>query len=811
MAHDLRLALRTLIQQKALTLAALATLSLGIGANVAIFSIAYGVLLRPLPYPDHRRLVQLSERVPGGTPALPGDTWISNLSIHAWETGKTSLGAVTHFSGNTATVGTETPRRVQRGIVGPRFFDVLAVRPLRGRFFYEDDAAAGAAPVVVISGEWWRDELGGDEQAIGRTIAIDERLHQIIGVAPSGLTLPSPDARLWTPARLAPITAPDGTATRVEVTHAIARLAPGATPEQAAAEGTALARTVARPLAAEMLFGKGGAVEMQVRTLAAQMTARVRPALLVLAGAVGLLLLTACANVANLFLSRGVSRERELAVRVALGASRLRLVRAVITESVVLSLAGGALGIGVAYGLVQAMRLTAPANFPRLDAVQMDARALAFALVVSVVAGLLAGVVPAIRGARPDLLPSLREGVGASSGRRVNALRRTLLGAEAAMAALLLIGAALLGRSFLHLMQVDPGYDATPVLTARVYLPGASRAQAQSDTFIADVLPRVRAIPGVQAAGASNMAPFGQSTYVAGFTMPLPGRERITARALAYVVTPGYAEALGLRLVRGRLLDDRDLASGSQSMVVNEQFVRTFLQGIEPVGLQLPISVVTDKVDAAAIVGVVADVRKDGLEAQPQPEVYVGTAHGASIRREINLVLKVAGDPHAYAAALRQVIAERRPEAAVDGVAPLSAQVADSVAQPRFTAAVLLAFAVLALVLAAVGMYGVLSYTVARRRREIGVRAALGASRRALVAMVVREAFVVAACGLAGGVAAAAALARVMQSLLIGVQPLDAPSFLIAAATVLAVSLVTCVVPARAAAATDPAIALRAE
>jgi putative ABC transport system permease protein len=280
---------------------------------------------------------------------------------------------------------------------------------------------------------------------------------------------------------------------------------------------------------------------------------------------------------------------------------------------------------------------------------------------------------------------------------------------------------------------------------------------------------------------------------------------------LSYVVTPGYAEALRLRLMRGRLLDERDLASGSQSLLVNEQFVRTFLQDAEPIGLRLPASVVTDKVDTSEIIGVVANVLKDSLDQQPQPELYVTTAHGAAIRREVNVVLRTVGDPGAYANDLRRIVAELRSDAALDGVAPLTAQVADSVAQPRFTAAVLLAFAVLALLLAAVGMYGVLSYTVACRRREMGVRTALGASPTAIVWMVMREGMVVAMLGVAVGVATAAALTRLMQALLVGIEPLDPTSFLAAAGTVLVASLVSCGLPARSAAATDPAMTLRSD
>jgi putative ABC transport system permease protein len=804
-------ALRSLARQKSLFAAALATLALGIGANTAIFSVVYGVLFRPLPFPESDRLVQLTEVVPGGTPALAGAMWISNLTIYAWEPHKQTIGAIANFSSGTATVGVDVPQRVARGSVGPRFFEVLGVQPLGGRFFSDAHAEQGAAPTVVLSGEMWREDFAAQPDVIGRTIVIDERPHEIIGVAPPGLPLPTADTRFWTVTPVARPLAQSGRDVRVEGTRAIARLAPGATTAAAAAEGTMLARSVSRPLAAEMLFGKGGPVEVHVRTLTDQLTMRLRPALLVLLVAVGLLLLVACANVANLLLSRGVARERELAVRVALGASRPRLVRELLTESMLLACAGGAAGIALAWALVRVLPAVAPEDFPRLESVQIDWRALLFSVGVSCAAGLIAGLVPALRSVRPDLLPSLREGTGASSGRRTALARRTLLVAEASLAVIMLIAATLLGRSFVALINTDAGYDASNVLTARVYLPGASRGQAQTDTLVAELLPRLRGLPGVVSAGASNMAPLGQSTYVAAFSVPLPGRERITARALSYVVTPGYAETLRLRLIKGRLLDQRDLASPSQSMLVNEQFVRTFLQGGEPVGLRMGASVATDKVDTAEIVGVVANVLKDSFDQEPQAELYVTTAHGASIRREINVVLRTADDPVALADDLRRITHELRADAAVDGVAPLTAQIADSVAQPRFAATVLLAFAGLALLLAAVGLYGVLSYSVAQRRREIGVRTALGATRSRIVWLIVREGMTVAVLGLAAGVAASAAVTRLMQSLLVGVEPLDAVSFVLGPLALLVVAFIACIVPARSAADTDPAITLRSE
>jgi len=558
------------------------------------------------------------------------------------------------------------------------------------------------------------------------------------------------------------------------------------------------------------LFGKGEPVQVHVRSLADQMTFRVRPALLVLQVGVALLLLIACANVANLFLSRGIAREREIGIRVALGAGRNRLIRETLSESFVIAGVGGVLGIGMAWGLVRLLPLLTADNFPRLDSIQLDWPALVVALLVTASAGVLAGLAPALRGTRLPMLPALREGVGVSASRRANFLRRGLLVAEASFAILLLVGATLLGRSFVNLTGTDAGYDATNVLTARIYLRGAPRGEADTNAFVPQLLDRVRRLPGVIAAGAANMAPMGRSTFVSGFEVPGANGQPVFARAVWYVVTPGYAEALRLSLRAGRILGERDLTSGVQGMLVNESFVRTFLPGVEPIGLRFQ-SVQTSDERPAEIVGVVANVLKDSLDQQPQPEVYVLATAGVTIRREIYLILRSADRPAGHAEDVRRIVSDLSPDAAVDGMEPLSLQLANSVAEPRFSMMVLLSMAGLALVLAAIGLYGVLSYSVARRQREIGIRTALGATRAAILAMVIREGMLVAVLGLTLGIAIAAASTRLMQSLLIGVEPLDELSFALASVALLAVALVACAAPAFRAAAADPLSALRRE
>jgi predicted permease len=536
------------------------------------------------------------------------------------------------------------------------------------------------------------------------------------------------------------------------------------------------------------------------------MALRVRPALLVLLVGVGLLLLITCANVANLFLSRGASRERDRAVRAALGAARARLMRETLAESLVISILGGAAGITLAAGLIAGLPAIAPADFPRLDAVRLDGLALTFAVAASLLTATITGMFPAMRSARAELVPSLRDGAGASRGPRTLRTHRVLLVAESTLAVLLLIGAALMGRSFVNLMQVDTGYDPSHVLTARVYLPGADRGEADTSTLVAELLPRLRSLAGVTAAGAANMAPFSRSTYVSAFQLPLPGQEAVTVRTQSYVVTTGYAESLALRLRAGRLLNETDLASAVPPVLVNDQFVRMFVGQTDPIGRRFE-----GQFGTSEIVGVVATVLKDSLEQEPQAEMYMLATGKATIRREVYLVMRTTGDPVAYADHVRRIVSDLRRDAVVEALEPLAAQLATSVAQPRFAAAVLLSFAGIALLLAAIGLYGVLSYSVARRQREIGVRSALGATRGRLVGMIVREGVTLTVIGLALGVLLAAGATRFMQSLLIGIAPLDPWSFGAAALALLLVAVVASAVPARRALGVDPVTALRAE
>ena len=808
---DLRSALRTLRQHPGFAATALLTLALGIGANTAIFSVVYGVLLRPLPYPQPEQLVRIYEEHPGGTSPL-GMKWISDITLDAWHA-RRSLSDVAIYSSYIETVGRTEPERWQSGVVSPSLFPMLRVRPALGRFFEEGETVEGADNVVVLSDAIWRERYNASPDALGQALWVEGKAHQIVGVAPAGFTFPQPDVKFWRPYVLPSVAGPSGQQ-RIRVMQAMARLADGVTAEQAAAEGTAAARSVPRPPSAFMMFGQGGPVVVHVTGFVDEMTRTIRPALVVLSIGVGFVLLIACANVANLFLSRGVVRQRELAVRAALGAGRARLMRQLLTESCVLSVLGGALGILLAAWLIQVLPLIAPAGFPRLTDVRLDRLALWFALGATITTALLSGGLPAIRGSRTDLAGAMGDGDARSTGSAARRLRGGLLVVEAALAVILLVGAALLIRSFIRLTSVDAGYSVENVLTAQVILPAVAQGTTPPDMAEA-ILARVRTVPGVIAAGAANMAPLVPMSAIRMLTLAerTPAGEAIQARAIAWTVTTGVGEALGLRLKAGRLFAASDATNPANLVIVNEEFVRLYWSDGKPIVGRQYDGVFAARGQQTEVIGVVANTLKDGLDRQPEPEVYSLRKPGPQIALGKSMILVVRGDraPTTVAADFRRIILDLEPRAAFDDVGPLTTKVAASVAQPRFSAAVLAGFAGLAVLLAAIGLYGVLSYGVSERRREMGVRAAMGASRQQLVGLIVREGLGVVVVGLLLGLAGAAAMSRLMQGLLFGVTSLDLWVYLAAPAVLVLVAIVACLIPARRAASVDPVEALRCE
>jgi predicted permease len=806
--QDAKQAFKSLSRRPGLAATGIGTLALGIGAASALFSIVYGVLVRPLPYPEPDRLVRVSEVHPGGNAPISA-ALLSTLTYAAWSgSSKTLEGLAEHSSDSyTLTLGGESSR-VPGASVSPSLFPLLRVSPALGRFFEPDDAKPGAAAVVVISSSFWRDRFGSDPGAVGKSLLLDGTPSTIVGVAPAEFAFPDREAFLYTPF----VPADDG----FDVVSVIARLAPGASLAQAAAEGTAAARRQTRGLLADLVFGKGGPVEVRVAGVADEMTSRVRPALLVLAVGVGTLLLAACANVANLLLSHGVARQRELAVRAALGAGPGRLVRLLLTESLLVASAGGALGLLLGWSFIRVLPALAPASFPRLDAVELDARVVGFGLLASLVCGLVAGAVPAMRGGRMALRAPTKDGDLGATSRRGGLLSNGLLAAEAALAVVLLVFGGLLARSFLSLMSVDGGYEPKNVLTARLYLP-PGLPEGRVTTFVDAVVERLRALPGVLAAGAGNMTPLDRMTAICGGPSVPSGSESaapVTIRALCYSITPGYAESLGLRLREGRFLADGDRGRDPRPVVVNDDFVHSFLASDRPVlGRRLQGLLGNGGTE---VVGVVGNVLKDGLDRHSQPEVY-GLA-GASYQgeyhafaSEFTVVVRTSGNPRALAGSLRGLVHEIDPNVAIDRVGALSERVSASLGEPRFSTGAMLAFAGLALALAMSGLFAVLSHDVARRRREMGVRAALGAQRSDLVRLVLRHGLSVTVAGLGAGLLVAAGLTRLMRSVLFGVGPLDGLSFAGVPLLLLPIATAACLLPAYRASKADPSESLRCE
>jgi putative ABC transport system permease protein len=807
--QDVRHAVRMMATQRGFTAAALLTLALGIGATTAIFSMVYGVLLRPLPYPEPERLMRVSEEHPGGA-AIVRYPMLSNVTYLAWRDTSRTMEDIAAYASAEFTLREESDAaRVSGASVSPALFTLVRARARLGRVLNDQDAVRGAPEAVVLSDGLWRERFAGDPNGIGRDIILDGRRYTVVGVMPADFYFPTRSARLWTTYR---IPRPEENPGRPFWGFwAVGRLRPGITPAQAAAEGTGAARSVGqRPMAADLILGKGGPVVVRVEPLLSEMTSRVRPALVMLLVSVGLVFLIACVNVTNLLLSRGVARQRELAIRAAIGAGQGRLVRQLFTEALVLSLAGGALGIAIGWLLMRAIPALAPEDFPRLADIQLDRVAVACAVVASLVSGLAAGALPAARIGRDGVLAALRDGAGASRSTQARRLGTGLLVAEAAVAVMLLVGAALLGRSFVRLLHVDPGYDATHVLMARVYLPPPQAASEVEERFARDVLQRIRALPGVTAAGMSNMAPFVPASAVMSITLN-GGGEPLTARTLSYVITPGYAEALSLRVREGRLFTEADVSAGIRPTIINKEFARTHLNDGKPMAGRRFSHTMSGTTTMVEIVGVVDNVLKDGLNATPQAEMYNVPREAFGLPPAMNLAVRTSSDPLALIAPVRAAIRSIEAAAAVDDIETLGSRMSASVSEPRFAMAVLIAFAVLASLLAAVGLYGVLSYQVLQRRREMGVRAALGASRASLLALVLRQGVMVAGAGIVVGLIGAAGLTRLMQGLLFGVTAHDVVAFAVAPVMLLFVAVAATLIPARRAAAADPIEVLRAE
>jgi putative ABC transport system permease protein len=797
---DIRFAIRTLIRSPGFTAAALLTLALGIGATAAIFSVVQGVLIRPLPFDRPDQLVRLFTEYPDGQRYT-----LSPPDLMSIREEVPSLAGVSAFSPTPLTVtGLGEPRRMQAALVAQEFFELLGVTPQAGRVFQPDDHVPGQNMVIVVSHAYWLNEMGGDPGVVGRTLTINGVEREILGVLPPGFDYP--DARqAYIPVPYGPtFDATTAQGRRGEYLRGVGRLAPGATVERVEADLAVLGVRLAETFPETNTNTRLAATSLRQDVLGALQ----RP-LLVLMGAVLLVLLIACANVANLLLARAASREGELAVRTALGATRRRVFRQLLTESVVLALAGGLLGLVLAWLGLRGLLALAPADLPRLGEVGIDGGVVLFTLGVATLTGLLFGSFPALQVSR-RLSASLRQaGRGSATTSSGGALRTGLIVTEMALAVMLLVGAGLLLRSFTQLIAVDPGFRAEGVLTFPLTLPGASYpGEAGARDGFDAIFERLSAIPGVTALGGASSLPMDGRSWILSFAIEgrPPSPPGVVDEIDAKVITAGYLEAMGVRAVAGRLFSDQDRADAPPVALVNQEAVRRFIPDGDPIGRRITVG---GDDDFMTIVGVVPDLRQQGPETRAYPEVYAPQAQVP--QRQLALVARTSGDPLALTAAVRTAVHSVDAGLPVERFRTLEQLVSATVAPQRFFGSLLTLFAALALALAAVGIFGVTSYTVAQRTREIGIRMALGADAGVVVRMIVLRGLRLAVVGGALGIVGALLLGRLLQGQLFEVSPTD-PATLVAVVAILgAVVLIASWIPGRAATRVSPAIALREE
>jgi predicted permease len=823
LVQDLRYGLRTLGRNSGFTIVAVLTLGLGIGANTAIFSVVDGVLLRPVPLEQADRLMMVweTDRDSGTTrePASVPDF----LDFRERSTRFETLAA---FSGAEVNLTPDDgePTRLAALAVGHTFLPMAGIRPLLGRGFEEADDRPGAPGVVLIGEGLWERLFGRDPSAVGRTVRLDDEPYTVVGVLSDDADFGSlqilsaadysrsfadrdrgTEVEVWVPLRPDPEALPRST----HPIFVLGRLAPGATPEDAQQEMSAIAAEL------EQTYPENAARGVFLEPFPEVVFGPVRPALLVLLGAVALVLLAACANIANLLVARGAVRLREVAVRTALGAGWRRLMRQFLVESALLTLAGVGLGLLLAFLGLDLLLALAPGGIPRLSEVEIDARVLGITLMIAALVALAMGLAPAFYARRADLQATLKEEAGrsATADRVRSRLRSLLVIGELALAVVLLVGAGLLLKSFWLLQRVDPGFRASGVLKAELQLP-ASRYPREFSTwpnwkehhrFNAELLDRVRALPGVESAAVAGNHPldagFTNSFYVVGRQEEARDWPEIAIRR----VSPGYFQTVGMSLVRGRLFRDADDAAAAPALLVNEEAARQFFRGQDPLGQKISFWGAE-----RTIVGIVSNERFHGLTETAPPAVYAPLAQVPSVTGSTSLLVRVEGDPAALAADVRAAIREIDPALAVFGMEPLERTLADSVGQQRFTMLLVTVFAGLALVLAIVGVYGVLSYMVAQRAPEMGIRMALGATQENVVRLIVLQGARLALVGLALGLAGGLAATRFLQSLLFGVGTTDPLTFVAVLALVFAAALLASWLPAHRATRSDPMLALRA-
>ncbi|TMP90751.1 MAG: ABC transporter permease [Verrucomicrobia bacterium] len=801
LAQDLHYGLRMLVKNPSFTIVAVLALALGIGANSAIFSVVNTVLLRPLPYKNPGRLVMLWEEAthlgfPKNTPS-PANF----IDWRAQNTVFEAMAAMVERSFNLTGVG--EPERFDGRRVSANLFDLLGVQPQLGRAFRAEEDKPGSR-VVILSNGLWQHRFGGDPRVIGQAVSLNGESYTVIGVMPGSFQFPTRRDQLWVPLAF---DAKEAASRGNHFLEVIARMKPGVTLQQAQAEMSTIAARLAQQYPEENL--RVGSV---VTALQEQVVGDIKPALLVLLGAVGFVLLIACANVANLLLARAAARQKEIALRLALGAGRSRLTRQFLTESVLLAVIGGAVGLLLSIAGLRVLKTFIPDTISQAQAISIDAKVLVFTGLVALVTGIIFGLAPAMQVSHLDINDTLKEGGrDAAGGTRGNRIRALLVIGEIAVSFVLLMGAGLLINSFMHLRNLHPGFRANDLLTMKIPLSEVKYPDKERRSpFYAEVLRRVQALPGVQSAAVAGNLPLtydGDSMPIGieGRTDPPPDQR---PDVILRVVGPGYFSTMGIPLVRGRDFREQDKADSARVVIVSEKTARHFWPGENPIGKRLKPGSTNRNIPWIEIIGVVKDVRQNDFVSEPKMQMYMPYQQLNSFAPNA-LVVRTNVEPLSLAGAVRNAIWAVDKDQPVSNLRSMDEIVSEAVARQRFSMLLLGIFAALAMVLAAVGIYGVMSYSIAQRTREIGLRIALGAQKSDVLKMILRQGLRFVAAGLAIGLAASFALTRVMASLLFGISATDPATFVSISLMLIAVALLASYIPAVRAMKIDPMLALR--
>jgi putative ABC transport system permease protein len=810
----LKHSLRNLVRKPGFAALSVLTLALAIGANAAIFSIINGVLLRPLPFPNAHELYGLWHAAPGlGFPQFEQSNTTFTLYRELNQT-FVDIGLSDHFTVNLTSGG--EPIRVPCASATSSLFRALRVPPEMGRVFTQRDDRMGGEQVVILSYELWRGRFGADPDILGKTITLNASPWEVIGVMPAGFTYPGGGTELWIPHRIDPAELGDTNFSY----EAVGRLKPGVTPEAATADLNQLLARLPEVYPGELTKGLMDNAQMSVHInpLLEDVVGDVGQVLWILLGTVGFVLLIACANVANLFLVRAEGRRRDVALRTALGAGRGDLIRSFLTESIALSVLGGTLGLGLAYASVRVLVALSPENIPRLSEIGIDTTVLAFTGVLSVVAGLVFGAFPILRYRRQNVVVAINEGSTRSSvGREGHHIRNLLVVTQVALALILLIGSGLMARTFWELRSVDPGFRTDGILTLRLSLPFAEyESSRDAADFYQQLLDDFRALPGVVEAGAISNLPLADGSSNSGYVFedfPLE-QDELPPIIRNNRVAPGYFEAMGIPLREGRTFERRDHDEKTGAVIVSARLADHFWPGKSAVGKR--VSVTMRDPNWYTIVGVIGDVRDDGLEQLAPEMIYfpmVGLGKGDEewVARTMSVVIRTNGSPTALAGVARETVWAINPRLPVANIRALSEIVSASMARTSYAMLLLAIAAGVAILLGTVGIYGVVSYVVSQRTREIGIRMALGAERRDVSRMVLRQGLLISMTGIAIGVLGALGLTRLLANLLFGVSSLDPPTFAAVSFVLFTVTALAAYLPARRAAAIHPMEALRYE